>query len=214
MIKIEMKIVKYETFFIMGLLIGIFSIILCTSSEKSMLIPKIFYEIVVPGACCILFSFLLNMENDPPIELLLCTKYPVIKIMIRRYLILLSEVTIMSFSYMAILRYFYMDFKIGEMMICSIVSVFFLSILSVTLSVIFNSSITGSVFGILYWILFLITGERLGDNILFRLFNPFGYLKGYTGKMLLWNKTTLLAVSIMFFFIVYRISRNREYFMN
>lgn len=213
MIKIEMKILKYETFLIMGLLMFIFSIIIYTSTEKSLLIPNIFFEIVVPGVCCILFSFLLNIENDPPLELLLCTKYSVMKIILHRFLVLMSEIVITSFVYMVILKYLYIDFNLGELMLCSIVSVFFLSVFSVTLSIVFNSSITGSAFGILYWIFFLLTGDRLGNNILFQYLNPFGYLRGYSANILICNKIVLLVTSFILLLVIYRISRKREHFI-
>ena len=208
--KNELKIIGNDIIWILLSFVLIFTVILITRQERDLFMISMFFEIIIPVLGAIACSFLLNIENDPTLEILLTTKINPLSILMNRYLVVILEIVSIITVYMILLDLFYLEFTLTSVFLSMVVTLLFMTTLSVTMSITFNSSTFGSLISIFYWVFNIVAQARLSMYWIFKGIFLFGYHSNYEYNYLLINKSILIILSLIMWIINSGILKNKE----
>jgi len=208
--KNELKIIGNDIIWILLSFVLIFTVILITRQERDLFMISMFFEIIIPVLGAIACSFLLNIENDPTLEILLTTRTNPFSILMNRYLVVILEILSIMTIYMILLDLFYLEFTLGSVFLSMLITLLFMTTLSVTMSITFNSSTFGSLISIFYWVFNIVAQARLSMYWIFKGIFLFGYHNKYDYNYLLINKSILIVLSLIMWIINSGILKNKE----
>lgn len=209
MLRLELKIIGLNLLWVTTLVFSIFLLLIVTAGDNIDIVTM-FFEIFMPMYMTIVICEVVKIKTDHAIENLLVNTISYFRLVLRRYSLVFSVISIMTILYMFIINIFFKDLNVADMILTFLSPSLFLSSFSLVFSFVFNNGISGSVAGGLLWIVNLST-RGLMQKWPFIVVFLFASLFQNSNYVWIINKISLILVSILLWIIIYIICHKRTF---
>ncbi|WP_410771653.1 hypothetical protein [Fontibacillus sp. BL9] len=205
----EYRIIGLNMIWIPVLVTLIYSVMIFTVPDHPPFLITIYAEFVMPIIGAVFTGYLIQMEGDRLIELLLTLRKPILVILLIRYLIIVMTFVLISLLYIFFIRVTYNAYPIPIYLGAIIPPLLLLSSLSLLFSILFKSNSLGSMSAALVWGIQLIA-------VSLKRYEWFEYMFLFETYYLLdsplwiWNRAFLIFGTILIWVLIAVYTAKRE----